>query len=76
VDCTPETLKKGIASGFAFIGMTAENLYTTIQRAVGLYHDRLKWKTLCSNCMSKDFSWETSAAAYRAVYLKVLGRHA
>lgn len=74
VDCDPDTLKDGSASGFSFIGMTAENLYATIQRAVGLYHDRLKWKTLCNNCMSKDFSWKTSAEAYRAVYLKVLGR--
>lgn len=74
VDCTPETLKDGSASGFVFIGMTAENLYAAIQRAVGLYHDRPKWKTLCSNCMAKDLSWETSATAYRAVYLKVLGR--
>jgi starch synthase len=74
VDCTPETLNEGIASGFMFIGMTVENLYATIQRAVSLYHDRPKWNTLCTNCMAKDFSWKTSAAAYRAVYLKVLGR--
>jgi len=74
VDCTPETLRDGSASGFVFIGMTAENLYATIQRAVGLYHDRLKWNMLCNNCMAKDFSWETSAEAYRAVYLKVLGQ--
>ena len=74
VDCTPETLKDGSASGFAFIGMTAETLYATIQRAVGLYQDRLEWNTLCHNCMAKDFSWETSAEAYRAVYLNVLGR--
>jgi len=73
VNCTPETLRDGSASGFAFIGMTAENLYTTIQRAVDLYHDRSKWKTLCNNCMAKDFSWKSSAEAYRAVYLKVLG---
>ena len=54
--------------------MTAENLYATIQRAVGLYYDRPRWNTLCTNCMVKEFNWETSAEAYRAVYLKVLGR--
>jgi starch synthase len=74
VDCTPKTIKDGSASGFSFIGMTAENLYATIQRAVDLYHDRLKWKKLCNNCMSKDFSWKSSAEAYREIYLKVLGR--
>lgn len=74
VDCTATTLKDGTASGFVFSGMTAENLFDTIQRAVDCYHDQSKWKLLCKNCMSKDFSWERSAEAYREVYLKVLGR--
>jgi len=74
VDCTAATLKDGTASGFMFEGMTAEKLFSAIQRAVNLYHDQRIWKTLCMSCMAKDFSWETSAAAYRAVYLKVLGR--
>jgi starch synthase len=73
VDCTPKTLKDGTASGFMFTGMTAENLYVTIQRAVTLYHDKRKWQALCINCMGKNFSWQKSAEAYRAVYLKVLG---
>ncbi|MDP4029093.1 MAG: glycogen synthase GlgA [Gallionella sp.] len=74
VDCTPKTLGDGSASGFAFLGMTAENLFATIQRAIDLYHDQEKWKALRKNCMAKDFSWQRSAETYRAVYLKVLGR--
>ena len=74
VDCTAATLKDGTASGFVFSGMTAENLFNTIKRAVELYRDQRKWKALCKICMSKDFSWESSAEAYREVYLKVLGR--
>lgn len=74
VDCTPETLKDGTASGFVFSGMTTENLFVTIQRAVALYRDEKKWKALRKNCMSKDFSWRSSAKSYREVYLKVLGR--
>ena len=74
VDCTPETLKAGTASGFVFSGMTTENLFVTIQRAIALYRDQLKWKALRKNCMSKDFSWKSSAKSYREVYLKVLGR--
>ncbi|OGS98402.1 MAG: starch synthase [Gallionellales bacterium RBG_16_56_9] len=74
VDCTPETLEDGTASGFAFHGMTAENLFAAIQRAIDLYHDQAKWKALRKNCMAKDFSWQRSAEVYRAVYLKVLGR--
>lgn len=74
IDCNLETLKDGTASGFVFSGMTSENLYDTIQRAVDCYRDDRKWKALRKNCMSKDFTWETSARAYREVYLKVLGR--
>ena len=74
VDCTAATLEDGTASGFMFDGMSAENLYATIQRAVALYHDKSKWEALRRNCMAKNFSWQNSAEAYRAVYLKVLGR--
>lgn len=76
VDCTAETLRDGSASGFVFHGMTAENLFAAIQRAVALYHDRDKWNALRQNCMSKEFSWEASATAYLDVYRKVLDRTA
>lgn len=76
VDCNPDTLKEGTASGFVFSGMTCENLYDTIVRAISVYRDEKKWKSLRKNCMSKDFTWHTSARAYREVYLKVLGRGA
>jgi starch synthase len=74
VDCTKVTLQDGTASGFAFDGMAIENLYVAIQRAVRIYKDIGKWKVLRKNCMTKDFSWQKSAEAYRAVYLKVLGQ--
>jgi starch synthase len=74
VDCTQATLDDGTASGFVFSGMTADNLFATIVRAIGLYRDQRKWKVLRKNCMNKDFSWQTSAKVYRNVYLKVLGR--
>ncbi len=74
IDCTPDTLKDGTASGFVFSGMTTDNLFATIQRAIDVYRDERKWKALRKNCMNKDFTWQTSARAYRQVYLKVLGR--
>lgn len=75
VDCTPKTLQDGSASGFAFHGMTAKNLFATIKRAVALYHDHDNWNALRQNCMGKEFSWEASAEAYKAVYLKALQHH-
>ena len=73
VNCTDITLKNGTASGFSFSGMTAENLFDAIQRAVDVYQNKNKWNALCKICMSKNFSWENSAEEYRKVYLKVLG---
>jgi starch synthase len=72
-DCNPRTLLNGTASGFVFNGMTADNLYDTINRAVQLYRLPKDWLALCKNCMKKDFSWEASAKAYRDVYLNLLG---
>ena len=72
VDCTAATIQDGTASGFMFDGMTAENLFDTIQRAVDLYQDQHKWKVLCNIGMGKDFSWENSAEEYRKIYLRVL----
>lgn len=72
VDCTAATLKDGTASGFVFSGMTAENLFDAIQRAVELYQNQHQWKILCDICMSKDFSWKKSAEAYRSIYLQAL----
>jgi starch synthase len=74
VDCTAATLKDGTSSGFMFDGMTVENLFLTIQRAIELYHNKIKWAALRKNCMAKNLSWQASAEAYRAVYLKVLGQ--
>ncbi|MGB8516926.1 MAG: glycogen synthase GlgA [Gallionella sp.] len=72
-DCNPHTVANGTASGFVFSGMTTDNLYHTIQRAVQLYRTPKDWQALCKNCMKKDFSWEASAKAYRDVYRNVLG---
>jgi starch synthase len=74
VDCTPGTLQDGTASGFVFGGMSADNLFGAIRRALGVYRDPQHWKALRRNCMNKDFSWQRSAEAYREVYRKVLER--
>lgn len=73
VDCTPETLRAETASGFVFSGMSANNLFMAICRAIEFYGDHHHWNALRKICMSKDFRWETSAEAYRDVYRSVLG---
>ncbi len=72
VDCTPTTLTEGSASGFLFDPMTSDNLLSTIKRAALTYHNKKAWQRLQKNGMAKDFSWHTSAAAYRKIYRSLL----
>ncbi|WP_292996504.1 glycogen synthase GlgA [Nitrosomonas sp.] len=72
VDYTPAKLADGSASGFLFYPMTADNLLSTIKRAVLAYHNKKVWQRLQKNGMAKDFSWHASAAAYREIYLSLI----
>ncbi len=72
VDCTPATLANGSASGFLFHPMTPGNFLAAIRRVSIAYQDKPTWRRLQKNCMTKDFSWRSSAAAYREIYLSLL----
>jgi len=54
--------------------MTAEQLLATIRRAAKLFHDTTTWRMLQQNGMAKDFSWHTSAEAYRRMYRTLAGK--
>ena len=72
VDCTPQTLADGSASGFVFDTMSGDHLLATIKRAAAAYHDKKIWQRLQKNGVAKDFSWHASAVAYREIYLSLL----
>jgi len=72
VDCTPATLANGSASGFLFHEMDPGNFLAGIQRVVDAYCNKTTWRRLQRNGMTKDFSWRSSAIAYRDIYLSLL----
>lgn len=72
VDCTPQTLADGSASGFLFYDMTPGSFLSAIRRVTVAYRDKTVWSRLMKNGMAKDFSWRSSAAAYRNIYLSLL----
>ncbi len=72
VDCTPTTLADGSASGFLFYEMAPGSLLSGIQRVVDAYRNKTTWRQLQRNGMKKDFSWHSSAMAYRDIYLSLL----
>ena len=71
VDYTPDTLQRGVATGFVFAPYYADVLAATLQRAFGLYHSNHDdWYRLVRTGMQQDWSWERSAAEYEKLYAK------
>jgi starch synthase len=61
-------------NGFVFHLPTAEDLHTTIKRALSCYQQPVVWKKMQQNAMSQDFSWEKSAERYEEIYAGVLNK--
>jgi len=59
-------------TGFKFKRYRAEDLLKRIRDALSVYENRGKWKDLMLQGMKADFSWETSAKKYVALYKNAL----
>ncbi len=59
-------------NGFKFKDYSCRALLETIERACELFQDPMRWRALMMNCMSVDFSWETSAKEYTALYERAI----
>ncbi len=59
-------------NGFSFEAYTADELVTTMARAVRTYRDDPRaWKEIVQRGMAEDLSWESSAKTYRDLYRKL-----
>jgi starch synthase len=67
-NATPEHLDAGTATGIVFDQATPDALYRAIERGLELYRDTAQWQKMQITGMRKDFSWETSAQQYLALY--------
>jgi starch synthase len=72
VDCTPQTLSDGTATGFVFEAPTAEALLGAVRRAHAAWRNPQTWRRLQRNGMARDFSWNEAARAYCDVYRSAL----
>ena len=68
VDCNEATLAAGTANGFVFSEPSPQALRAALERAVGIWRDRARWRELQCNGMRLDFSWRTSARRYCNLY--------
>ncbi len=74
VDCDPETLSAGTATGFVFERYNPVELLIAIERAVETYARPGDWEKVIAHGMAQDWSWRRSAAEYVALYEKALAK--
>jgi starch synthase len=65
-----DTIEEG--TGFKFQEYSAEALLAAIRAAAVAFKDRAGWEAMMRRGMSKDYSWRSSAAEYRALYQRLL----
>ena len=69
VDATEQTMVDGSATGFRFAAISATALRETVERALFVYRHRPDvWLRLQRQGMSRDWSWDRSAAEYARLY--------
>ncbi|MBI2969846.1 MAG: glycogen synthase GlgA [Gammaproteobacteria bacterium] len=75
VDTSDSTLDAGTATGFLFSAATPRDLLAAMLRAVNLRRSGMRnWQRLMRAGMKQEFSWESSAQKYAALYMELLGR--
>jgi starch synthase len=60
------------SNGFAFREYTGEALLEALRRALALYGDRKRWRTLQVAGMREDHSWDRSAREYVKMYERAI----
>ncbi len=68
VDATPESIRDGSATGFAFERFDAAGLGYALGRALAAYDDKPLWTTIVGNAMRQDWSWRTSGREYARLF--------
>ncbi|KQI70826.1 glycogen synthase [Loktanella sp. 5RATIMAR09] len=68
INASPAALARGVATGVQFFPINAQALANAITRLSDLYADSKTWKSMQRNAMKQPVGWETSAAAYQAIY--------
>lgn len=67
-----DNISAGIANGFVLREHTSAALLMALDRAIAAYQQPALWRQLQLNAMSRDFSWQSSAENYIALYQQVL----
>jgi starch synthase len=73
VDTNHRTISDHTATGFVFDAATTESMIHALSRALALFREPLQWRLLQLQAMTREFSWDTSAAKFMALYEDLTG---
>jgi len=62
------------ANGFGFNDYSASSFYGAVNRATELYRNEKEWGKLTAQAMACDYSWESSADKYLALFNDLLNK--
>ncbi len=68
IDASEPNLRAGVATGIVFDGDDANALIAALGRAMSLYRNPSRWRSLVHCGMRQDFSWRASAQHYIDLY--------
>lgn len=68
IGASPATLATGVATGVTFHPVDALAFGQALQKLLDLYRQPKQWTRLRANAMAQPVGWESSAAAYAALY--------
>ncbi|MGI4848728.1 MAG: glycogen synthase GlgA [Janthinobacterium lividum] len=77
-DCALENIADGVASGFVFDEFNESAFLAALRRAFALFARKRDWNLVQKYAMKQEFSWESAARHYLALYdqaLKMVLRH-
>lgn len=72
IDASPAALTAGAATGFVFRPVDVLGLAQALRRLLALHADRRAWAMVRARGMKADFGWDRPAAAYAALYARLL----
>jgi starch synthase len=68
VNADAASLAEGSATGFAFDEDSPQALLAVARRAIDLFPQQQLWQRMMRQAMAQDFSWDTAARQYAALY--------
>ena len=72
IDANEAALDDGVATGFQFAPVTAEQLGVALERAFDLHADAPRWRAVQRRAMSRKVDWSKPAAAYLDLYRQLV----